>query len=121
MSETWVVPEKFNYHPNKVEGYFLVPKNSSWFSGHFPNDPILPGIAFLGMVQDTLRAYTANLGERIVIKELKRIRFRQIVRPETRLTITITLNSGADSRRITFECIVDNSKACDGTIMVDKV
>jgi len=121
MPETWVVPENFVYHPDKVEGCFLVPKNSSWFSGHFPNDPILPGIALLGMVHDTLRAYAANLGERIVIKEFKRIRFRQIVRPGTRLTVFITLGSGAESHKVTFECNLDNSKACDGTILVDMV
>lgn len=119
MPETWVVPEEFIFHPGNVEGRFLVPKDSPWFSGHFPGEPILPGIALLGMVHDTLRAFAEHTGSHIVLKELKRIRFRQIVRPDTRLTVVLTMGGGAGDRQFTFACLDGTSKACDGIALVE--
>jgi 3-hydroxymyristoyl/3-hydroxydecanoyl-(acyl carrier protein) dehydratase len=64
--------------------------NSSWFSGHFPNNPILPGIAQLKMVVDLIaKPREGNL----CITGLSRVKFRKIVRPGERLDIQVTCNN----------------------------
>jgi hypothetical protein len=35
---------------------------SPWFSGHFPDEPILPGIAILSMVSEVIRQVASERG-----------------------------------------------------------
>ncbi len=63
-----------------------VPAGSPWFGGHFPGDPILPGIAQLGLVREMA---AAALG-RIRPTGFSRVKFKKIVRPDERLRITLT-------------------------------
>ncbi len=64
-----------------------VPAGSDWFAGHFPGDPILPGIAQLGMVSEVARRAT---GEPMRLSGFSRIKFKKIVRPGDELTVTLT-------------------------------
>lgn len=64
----------------------VVPPDSPWFSGHFPQAPILPGIAQLDMVWSVIRnALGGEAGLRFT--ELSRVRFKQIIRPNDRIRI----------------------------------
>ena len=49
-----------------------VPPDSPWFSGHFPGEPILPGIAQLGMVFD---AINQSSDQNLKISSVSRVRF----------------------------------------------
>jgi 3-hydroxyacyl-[acyl-carrier-protein] dehydratase len=64
-----------------------VPAGSAWFAGHFPGDPILPGIAQLGMVGEVARR---AIGEQMRLSGFSRIKFKKIVRPGDELTVTLT-------------------------------
>lgn len=57
-----------------------VPPDSPWFSGHFPNEPILPGIAQLSMVFSLIRRAMAGGGD-ARFTEIRRVRFKRIIRP----------------------------------------
>jgi 3-hydroxymyristoyl/3-hydroxydecanoyl-(acyl carrier protein) dehydratase len=65
-----------------------VPPDSPWFSGHFPNEPILPGIAQLSMVFELIRRALAGKGD-VRFKEIKRVRFKQIIRPDDPIRIVV--------------------------------
>ncbi len=120
MHETWIIPEKFVYHDNGTEGHFLVPDDSPWFSGHFPGMPILPAIGMMGMVRDTLARFAAHAGVRLTIREIKRVRFRQMLGPGSRFSALVTLNLGDDSPHASFHCVSGNTRVCDGMLIVDK-
>ena len=88
--------------PNEILALVTVSVESPWFSGHFPDNPILPGIAQLHMVADTIaRARRKSLS----IKRLTRIKFKKIVRPDEQLKIhaTATTTTGLYTFRITHE------------------
>lgn len=74
---------------------------STWFSGHFPGDPILPGVAQLGIVAETIeRALCRPMN----VKGISRVRFRRIIRPGETIQLSITptnQKSGTYSFRIT--------------------
>lgn len=63
-----------------------IPDNSPWFDGHFPNDPILPGVAQLSMVFDILKG---ALNTKIQIYSFSRVRFKQIIKPSDNLDFII--------------------------------
>jgi len=82
---------------------------SPWFSGHFPGDPILPGIAQLKMVADLI---TDSCGEALRLERLSRVKFRKIVRPGDLLDIHA---APCDKNyQYTFRIADGNEEICSG-------
>ena len=88
--------------------------DSPWFSGHFPGDPILPGIAQLGAVFAAIREAA---DKDIIITGVKRVRFKQIIRPDDRMEISISLDKKQNSTCI-FRITVNSEIACSGIMTV---
>ena len=61
-------------------GLFHIPQDSPWFFGHFPSHPILPAIALIELVARMLGNRVVKGERSLSIGQLKRVRFRQIVR-----------------------------------------
>ena len=94
-----------------------VPEDSLWFQGHFPGDPMLPGIAQLHLVLEALKAH---LGESLRLTGLKRVRFKRIIRPGE--TIAIAADPIPDkSGLFRFQLTVEGENACSGMMMTDLV
>lgn len=89
---------------------------SPWFSGHFPGEPVLPGVAQLKMVLDAARRLR---GGGIRIAGVKRIRFRRVIRPDERLTITVTPHK-RDLSSYPFRITVDGEVASRGVLVVEE-
>ena len=92
-----------------------IPMESAWFSGHFPQNPILPGIAQMDMVHGMVER---ALGGQVSIKRISRIRFKKIIRPGDRLEIkTSAINKETGS--FSFSIMVNTETVCSGNMMVD--
>ena len=89
-------------------------QDSPWFSGHFPGEPILPGIAQLGMVFD---AISQSSHQSLKISSFGRVRFKQIVRPNDRLEIT-AIPMERDSGVYSFRMMVGEEVVCSGIVTV---
>lgn len=89
-----------------------VPAKSPWFCGHFPEEPILPGIAQLGMVYDAVRQ---SNGLELKIANISRVRFKQMIRPGDRLKITAAPQKGRDNI-FSFRITVAGAVACSGVL-----
>lgn len=87
--------------------------DSPWFSGHFPNDPLLPGIAQLAMVNDLIRLFYP--GE-LVLAGVRRIRFKHIIRPDDRIAIEANPDP---KRRTEFQFVLraEEVMACSGKLV----
>jgi len=86
--------------------------DSPWFAGHFPDDPILPGIAQLKMVADLIsQAQEGNL----IMTGLSRIKFRKIVRPGEQLDIHTTRGKGKNN--YTFRITSGKEDVCSGMMV----
>lgn len=100
----------------EVSANIEMTQDSPWFSGHFPGEPILPGIAQLGMVFD---AIWQSSNQSLKISSVSRVRFKQIVRPNDRLEIIakpMEDNSGAYS----FRMMAGKELVCSGIVTVEK-
>jgi acyl carrier protein len=82
---------------------------SPWFSGHFPGDPILPGIAQLKMVADLISASGPDV---MHLTGLSRVKFRKIVRPDEKLDIQVT-RTGREDQYI-FKITSGDEEVCSG-------
>lgn len=100
--------------PGELRAHVAVNNDSPWFSGHFPDNPILPGIAQLNMVTDII---ALSRQESLYLKHLNRVKFKKIVRPGEQLEIHAVASntSGLYTFRITHE----SQDVCSGMITLD--
>jgi 3-hydroxyacyl-[acyl-carrier-protein] dehydratase len=89
-------------------------QDSLWFDGHFPGLPILPGIAQLAIVSDILKWHAEQQGSAVMISSMSRVRFRQFIRPDDTVTVTITEDSH-DPSAFKFKIVLNGQAACSGT------
>lgn len=106
--------------PNEIEALAYVPTDSSWFLGHFPNEPILPGIALIHMTQQAIIQDAAAKGEEITLGVLKRVRFTQPVRPGESLKVNVTSEEAGEETLFTFKVAHGQNIVCSGLIAAKK-
>jgi 3-hydroxymyristoyl/3-hydroxydecanoyl-(acyl carrier protein) dehydratase len=102
--------------PGEWQAAVRVPGESAWFAGHFPGDPILPGIAQLGMVGEVARR---ALGEPMRLSGFSRIKFKKIVRPGDALTVTLTCRPELPGV-LAFRIESGGEVACSGTLSTEQ-
>jgi len=113
----WYVLKNVNRSDgNEIDADIIVPPDSPWFSGHFPGDPILPGVAQIGLVKDVIRQVR---GQDLTVSGVRRVRFKQIIRPDDKLKlIAAPLKDNTDA--YSFRILVENEAVCSGVMMVEE-
>lgn len=86
----------------EIHASFVFPAGFTGFDGHFPDNPILPGICTIQaaavMMQQTMR-------RRPCIREIRFAKFFNVVRPDDRLDITCRPDPGDPGDvRVTVAC-----------------
>ncbi|MDR0502313.1 MAG: AMP-binding protein [Treponema sp.] len=89
---------------NSVTLEFIIPGTSPYFTGHFPDFPILPAVAQIELV---MRFSARYFGTKISLSQIKRVKFSNLVRPFTAMRLRLENNSNI----ISF-----NLSSCDGGI-----
>jgi 3-hydroxyacyl-[acyl-carrier-protein] dehydratase len=97
--------------------YTEVLPDSPWFSGHFPGDPILPGIAQLEMALDGIKRLSKK---KLEISGFRKVRFKQFIRPNDKITIKVALRKG-DVLSYSFRIMVGEEMACNGILTVEEL
>lgn len=92
-----------------------IPADSSWFSGHFPGKPILPGIAQLEMV---VRLISESTRIPLRLTGLHRVKFRKIVRPGDLLDIRVIPGSADD--QYLFRITGNGEDVCSGSMFLSQ-
>ena len=93
-----------------------VPADSPWFCGHFPGEPILPGIAQLGMVYD---AIARSDDRKLSIKSVSRVRFKQAIRPDDHLRITAAPRRD-ETDSYNFRIMIEEAVVCSGVMTLQE-
>ena len=100
---------------NEISADIRVPSDSPWFDGHFPGEPILPGVAQIGMVFDAIRKAH---NQELKVSSVRRVRFKRIIRPDDQLKIiAVPLKQETDS--YSFRILVQDETVCSGVMTVE--
>ncbi len=86
---------------------------SPWFSGHFPGDPILPGIAQLYMVTECIEQ---GLQQKLILRNLARVKFKQLIRPGDILDIQAVVAKKENS--YAFQIHNNKKEVCSGRLVL---
>ena len=106
---------------NHIEALADVPVDSPWFSGHFPGEPILPGIALVYMAEQAIIQDALAKGEQVLLHTLKRVRFTQPVRPGDTLSINIAGEEKGEDILFSFKVANKKNIVCSGAIVAKKI
>jgi 3-hydroxyacyl-[acyl-carrier-protein] dehydratase len=101
---------------NALEAQADVSQDCIWFTGHFPGEPILPGIALVNTVYETIAWDAHDRGEPVQISSLKRIRFTGPVRPGEKFVLNLTHEDVGGERVFHFKVAVNENIVCSGLV-----
>jgi len=107
------------YHEDGSQGTAkgVAPHRSPWFSGHFPENPILPGVAVLAMVKEAILYGEKKEGKKVEITGIKKVRFRLPVKPDDILNISYSLLRTEERRTYSFKVSLDGQVMCSGAML----
>lgn len=94
---------------NELTARVTTDDDSPWFFGHFPGDPILPGIAQLEMIADLI---AASREDKPCMTGLSRVKFKKIVRPGELLDIHAACGNKKDY--YAFRISSGDEEVCSG-------
>jgi len=90
--------------------------DATWFQGHFPNAPLLPGVAMMALVEDSLLHFWSDADQPAVeVASYRRVRFRQRVEPGANLRARVRRVDGEHFR---FSVELGGAAACTGECSV---
>lgn len=95
-----------------ITARFIVGPDSPWFDGHFPGNPIVPGIAQMSMIFDLMQR---TMGPDLKLEGFKRVRFKQLIRPDTPISVLIK-PAKKTPNRFEYQLTADRKIVCTGFI-----
>jgi len=107
---------------NSVEAYRDVRPDEFFFRGHFPGNPVLPGVLMVeAIAQAGILVVLARLGGRgenaTLFVAIERVRFRRVVRPGERLRLVArVVGEKAGMYRIEGKALVGDEPACEAVV-----
>lgn len=122
MENQWsLLKEVRETNNNHIEALADIPSDSPWFSGHFPGEPILPGIALIHLVRQAIEQVELEKGNPLHLHSLKRVRFMQPVRPGDTLSVRISAESGTEDMLFSFKVLCKESIVSSGMMAAKKI
>ncbi len=122
MKGRWnLIGEVKSDKPNEIEALAYVPTDSPWFVGHFPGEPILPGIALIHMAEQAIIRHTEKRSEQVKFSALRRVRFTQPVRPGETLSLSISGEEVGEETLFSFKVANKENIVCSGLIIAQKI
>ncbi len=91
-----------------------VTPNSAYFEGHFPGRPILPGVALLAIVLETL---ARDLGQVAALRAIPFARLRRPVGPQDALAVEARDGGGG---RVRFDVKCDGALVANGELILGR-
>ena len=100
--------------PNEREAFFTFGDDFAGFDGHFPGNPLLPGIA-----QIMAAVLTAAPGRDARLREIGRSKFLNMVRPGETMRVRVTTSAAGNAMKVSAECSTPNGPCAQLKLVLD--
>ncbi len=102
-------------HEGRWESSVRFGRDSEWFSGHFDDCPLVPGVAFLVLAVEMVQRQGREQGRFLEISGFSRVRFKRFVFPDEELHISVAAMPPG------FEAELDFHVTCHGDTVAQGV
>ena len=109
--------------PNLIEGYRDIKGEESYFAGHFPGYPVLPGVLMVEAIAQVGILLVCEVrekrhGRKTLFAGIEYVRFRRQVQPGERLLLSADIISGRSSvYKIHGTAKVGEELACEAVVI----
>lgn len=90
---------------------------SEWFSGHFEDSPLLPGVALLALASETVKRQAYENGRVLEIFGFSRVRFKQLVLPDEELRIAVAAMPEGPEAKLDFQITCQGELVARGSLI----
>jgi 3-hydroxymyristoyl/3-hydroxydecanoyl-(acyl carrier protein) dehydratase len=97
--DRWLPLENTRMTPEgRWESTVRFESSSEWFSGHFDECPLVPGVALLALAAEMLERQGREQGRRLAVSGFSKVRFKRLVFPDEELHISLAaMPSGTEA------------------------
>jgi 3-hydroxymyristoyl/3-hydroxydecanoyl-(acyl carrier protein) dehydratase len=76
--------------------------SSEWFSGHFDEFPLVPGVALLALVAEVVKRKGSEQGRLLKVSGFSRVRFKRLTFPDEELHISVAIMPPGSEAELVF-------------------
>jgi len=111
-----------SFGEDTVVGYKNLSANEEVFQGHFPGEPVYPGVLVVESVAQVgacwILSHTEHAGKTAYLMSIETAKFRRPVRPGDKLIIDGKItNLKSRTGKLTAEILVDEKKVADVAVL----
>lgn len=92
--------------------------SSEWFSGHFDECPLLPGVALLALAAETVKRQGHQKGRLLEVSGFSGVRFRRLVFPGEELFISVGAMPPGPEAELDFQVTCHGNTVVLGVLIV---
>ncbi len=100
--------------PKKVEAAIIFPQDFPAFSGHFPEESVLPAIVQLLFIR---KLTEKALGKQFVPSVLHRVKFSGVIRPDEKISLLAKVTEETDQVVVDFSIRRKGKNVATGTVI----
>jgi 3-hydroxyacyl-[acyl-carrier-protein] dehydratase len=100
------------------------PRTDPIFAGHFPHDPLVPGVILTEALAQTagIAAHQENLKTRFLLSAIRQMKFLRGIRPEEKITLRARKMAGVDQLlQFEVEARVDGQLVATGQLVLNEL
>ncbi|OGP51717.1 MAG: hypothetical protein A2Y79_02240 [Deltaproteobacteria bacterium RBG_13_43_22] len=116
---SWLPLEEFRITPEgrwETRGRFG--SHSEWFSGHFDECPLVPGVALLSLAVETVIRQALGTERILKISGFSRVRFKHLVFPDEELVISVAAMTQDPKAELDFYLTCHGEPVVQGLLKV---
>ncbi len=102
-ADRWLPLENARMTPEgRWESTVRLEPASEWFSGHFHECPLVPGVALLALAAEIVKRQGRQQGRRLEVSGFSKVRFKRLVSPDEELHISVAAMPSGPEAKLDF-------------------
>jgi 3-hydroxymyristoyl/3-hydroxydecanoyl-(acyl carrier protein) dehydratase len=115
--DSWLPLKDLRIRPEgRWESIARFEPSSEWFSGHFDECALVPGVALLALVDEMVKRQGREQGRRLEISGFSKVRFRQLVFPDDELHISVAAMPSGPEAKLDFHITCRGDTVAQGLL-----
>jgi len=102
----------------RIEARVQLDLSSEWFSGHFEEAPIMPGVSMLSLVGEMVRRQGTEEGRKLEVSGFHKVRIKRVVFPGEELHISVATMPPDSQADLRFEVTSRGSTVAKGILRI---
>ena len=90
--------------------------SSEWFSGHFDEYHLVPGVALLALAAETVKRQGREQGRLLEVSGFSRVRFKRLCFPDEELHISVAAMPPGSETKLDFHVTCNGNTVAQGVL-----